>query len=161
MRKLKIKYVFFLCVFLWISCNNKQKSVEDNNSKEVKNTYNPVIYFEIPVTDLNRAMKFYKAVFAFEFEKEVIDHNEMALFPFSDEGKGISGALAKGKIYKPTHQGVIIYFKSSDIEKTLMLALANGGKVLYPKTSNGDLGFVAEFEDSEGNRIALHQSVLK
>ena len=35
----------------------------------------------------------------------------------------------------------------------------NGGNILYPKTSVGDLGFVAEFEDSEGNRIALHQSI--
>jgi predicted enzyme related to lactoylglutathione lyase len=30
--------------------------------------------------------------------------------------------------------------------------------VLYPKKSNGDLGYVAEIQDSEGNRIALHQA---
>ncbi len=119
---------------------------------------NPVVYFEIPVTDMNRAMQFYKSVFSFDFEQTLIDHNEMALFPFSDESKGISGALAKGEIYKPTHNGVVIYFRTDSIDKTLSLVTANGGKVLYPKTSNGDLGFVAEFEDSEGNRIALHQS---
>jgi hypothetical protein len=39
----------------------------------------------------------------------------------------------------------------------LKLATANSGQILYPKTDNG-IGYVAEFEDSEGNRIALFQS---
>jgi uncharacterized protein len=123
--------------------------------------YNPVVYFEIPVTDSDRAIKFYNAVFGFIFEKVVIDKNEMALFPFSDERMGISGALAKGEIYKPTKDGVVIYFKTENIDETLKLAVENGGKVLYPKTSNGELGFVGEFEDCEGNRIALHQPLQK
>ncbi|MFM7855148.1 MAG: VOC family protein, partial [Flammeovirgaceae bacterium] len=105
-----------------------------------------------------RAMKFYTSVFNFTFEKQVIDHNEMALFPFSEESMGVSGALAKGEIYKPTKDGVVIYFKTESIDKTLKAATENGGQILYPKTSSGDLGFVAEFEDSEGNRIALFQS---
>lgn len=119
--------------------------------------YNPVIYFEIPVSNIDRAIKFYKSVFNFTFEREVIDKNEMALFPFEEKNTGISGALAKGEIYKPTNDGVVIYFRTENIDKTLKTAIENGGQVLYPKTSNGELGFVAEFEDSEGNRIALHQ----
>ena len=67
--------------------------------------------------------------------------------------------MAKGEVYKPTINEVIIYFKTTNIDNTLELVVQNGGKILYPKTSNGDLGFVAEFEDSEGNRIALHQSI--
>lgn len=118
---------------------------------------NPVVYFEIPVTDLDRAIRFYTAVFNFTFEKTRIDHNEMALFPLSDALPGISGGLAKGEIYKPTLDGVVIYFHTNSIEQTLQKAIANGGQELYPKTSNGELGFVAEFRDSEGNRIALHQ----
>ncbi len=119
---------------------------------------NPAVYFEIPVTDLNRAVNFYKAVFGFDFEREVIDTNEMALFPFTDGERGISGALAKGDIYTPTVDGVLIYFGTKDIDQALKLAVENGGQMLYPKTSNGDLGHVAEFRDSEGNRIALHQA---
>ena len=117
---------------------------------------NPVVYFEIPVNNINRAIKFYKAVF--DFDNDQIDNNEMALFPFSKENSGISGALAKGQTYKPTKAGVIIYFNTLHIDGTLQLVVENGGKVLYPKTSIGELGMVAEFEDSEGNRIALHQS---
>jgi len=124
----------------------------------MKKKYNPVVYFEIPVNNIDRAIKFYKAIFNFDFEKEVIDHNEVALFPFIGENLGISGALAKGEIYKPTNDGVLIYFKTENIDKTLKMAIESGGQILYPKTSNGDLGFVAEFKDSEGNRIALHQS---
>lgn len=117
---------------------------------------NPVVYFEIPVHDVERAMNFYRAVFEFEFKKTDIDHNEMALFPFVAGGEGITGALAKGDIYIPTKEGVLVYFNTDDIEKNLELAVKNGGKMLYPKTSVGELGFVAEFEDCEGNRIALH-----
>jgi predicted enzyme related to lactoylglutathione lyase len=118
---------------------------------------NPVVYFEIPVTDIDRAIKFYKAVFQFDFNKENIDNNEMALFPFVDENSGISGALAKGEIYKPTKDGVVIYFKTENIDETLKLTTSNGGQILYPKTDNG-IGLVAEFEDTEGNRIALYQT---
>ncbi|MBK7447201.1 MAG: VOC family protein [Ignavibacteria bacterium] len=119
--------------------------------------FNPAVYFEIPVVDIDRAIEFYSTVFNFSFDKQEIDNNEMALFPFSEKNPGISGALAKGEIYKPTNDGVVIYFRTKDIDRTLKLAVDNGGQILYPKTSNGDLGFVAEFEDSEGNRIALHQ----
>lgn len=121
------------------------------------NKSNPVVYFEIPVNDMDRAIKFYNAVFKFDFEKENIDNNEMALFPFADQKSGISGALAKGEIYKPTKDGVVIYFGTENMDEILELAVANGGQILYPKTDNG-IGFVAEFEDSEGNRIALFQA---
>lgn len=117
---------------------------------------NPVIYFEIPVKDIERAKKFYTIVFNFDFKIENIDNNEMALFPFIDKAAGISGALAKGEIYKPTIDGILIYFNTENIDKTLQLAIANGGQILYPKTDNG-IGFVAEFQDTEGNRIALFQ----
>lgn len=123
----------------------------------MKNKSNPVMYFEIPVNDMDRAMTFYAAVFNVDFDKETIDNNEMALFPFADERSGISGALAKGEIYKPTKDGVVIYFRTENIDETLQSATANGGQILYPKTDNG-IGFVAEFEDTEGNRIALFQS---
>jgi uncharacterized protein len=137
---------------------NEQTDTANNKTKvlTMEKSLNPVVYFEIPVIDIDRAIKFYKAVFSFDFEKDVIDKNEMALFPFTEKGSGISGALAKGEIYKPAKTGTLIYFKTENIDETLKLVQQHGGKILYPKTSNGDLGFVAEFEDSEGNRIALH-----
>ena len=117
---------------------------------------NPVVYFEIPVADIDRAIEFYKNVFGYSFEREVIDNNEMALFPFFDNVRGISGALAKGETYLSSKTGSLVYFFTDDIDSVLAKVNSNGGKTLYPKTSIGELGFVAEFEDSEGNRIALH-----
>lgn len=119
---------------------------------------NPVCYFEIPVTDLERAVTFYTAVFGYQFERVEIDGNEMALFPATDEASGITGALAKGESYLPGKQGSRIYFNVGSIEDTLLKVESVGGRVLYPKTLIGELGSVAEFEDSEGNCIALHSA---
>ena len=129
--------IFFLALS---ACSENSKNATKNVDKgiHVKMT-NPVVYFE------------------FKFENQMIDHNEMALFPFVEANSGISGALAKGAIYKPTKDGVLIYFTTANIDETLKLVIANGGQLLYPKTDNGT-GLVAEFEDTEGNRIALYAS---
>lgn len=124
------------------------------------NSSNPVVYFEIPVHDLERAESFYSAVFNFSFEKEIIDQYEMVLFPFEEKNSGITGALAKGDVYKPTKNGVIIYFKTENIDATLEKVIQHEGKILYPKRIDEKYSFaVAEFEDSEGNRIALHETI--
>ena len=143
---------------LLTSCgDNANTTIKQTEKNVMPKKSNPVVYFEIPVTDIDRAITFYKAVFHFDFDKENIDNNEMALFPFVNEHSGISGALAKGEIYKPTKDGVLIYFNTENIDETLKLASSSGGQILYPKTDNG-IGLVAEFEDTEGNRIALYQT---
>ena len=140
------------------SCNeHTNKSTQQVNKDTIQKKSNPVVYFEIPVIDIDRATKFYSTVFNLKFDTTIIDNNKMALFPFTEEKSGISGALAKGEIYKPTKDGVLIYFNTANIDETLRLANVNGGQILYPKTDNG-IGHVAEFEDTEGNRIALYQS---
>jgi hypothetical protein len=117
---------------------------------------NPVGAFEIPVVDLERAIAFYAGVFGFAFERASVDGNEMAWFPLHESAPGISGALAQGESYAPSTAGTRVYFSVDDIDATLAKVHAVGGKTLYPKTSVGELGWVAEFEDSEGNRVALH-----
>jgi uncharacterized protein len=126
------------------------------NKKEPLTFVNPVNFFEIPVTDMDRAVQFYAGAFEYTFERTIIDGNEMALFPSGESGKGISGALVKGDTYTPSVAGTRIYFSTGDINKTLKRVQSLGGKVLYPKTAIGQLGYVAEFQDTEGNRIALH-----
>jgi predicted enzyme related to lactoylglutathione lyase len=113
-----------------------------------------VFYFEIPVTDMDRALPFYQAVFGCSLERVDVDGYDMALFPPSD---GASGALAKGDVYLPAKTGPIVYFSVDDIDTVMQRALAAGGSVLYEKKDIGENGFVAEFEDTEGNRIALNQ----
>lgn len=159
---------FLLSIVLWglfiqilNSCNeDKNKSTQQVNKDIIQKKSNPVVYFEVPVIDIDRATKFYSTVFNFKFDTTIIDNNKMALFLFTEEKSGISGALAMGEIYKPTKDGVLIYFNTVNIDETLRLANTNGGQILYPKTDNG-IGLVAEFEDTEGNRIALYQSKEK
>ena len=117
---------------------------------------NPAIYFEIPVRDMDRAISFYSKTFDMTFERKEIDGNEMALFPYQPSGEGATGALAKGDSYEPSLKGTRVYFSTQDIDATLRNAISSGGRLIYPKTDTGDYGFVAEFEDSEGNCIALH-----
>ena len=115
----------------------------------------PAVYFEIPVQDLDRATRFYENVFGVTLERSTLDGYEMAFFPPVEGARGISGALVKGDVYVPAKTGPILYFGSESIERTLERAVAQGGKVLYPKKAVSAEMFVAEFEDSEGNRIAL------
>ncbi len=150
--------IFGVLIQLLTSCGDNPKTTTKQTDENVMTKKsNPVVYFEIPVVDIDRASRFYRTVFGFHFDREHIDNNEMALFPFVEEKAGISGALAKGDIYKPTKDGVVIYFKTENIDETLKLAASNGGQILYPKTDNG-IGLVAEFADTEGNRIALYQA---
>ena len=118
---------------------------------------NPVFHFEIPVTDMDRATAFYEDVFGYHLTRENVDGYAMAFFPRAADRPGASGALAQGDAYRPSHDGPVIYFDVPEIDAVLARAAARGARVLYPKKDIGTAGFVAEFEDSEGNRIALTQ----
>jgi len=126
-----------------------------DQSKDMAKKPNPAMYFEIPVTDMERAVVFYDKVFGFDFQREEIHGNLLALMPFELDGSGISGALAKGEIYKPSLNGTLIYLHAESIDKTLKSAQLAGAKILFPKTKAGEYSYVAEIEDSEGNRIGL------
>ena len=119
---------------------------------------NPVSYFEIPVDDLDRAIAFYEATFELSLQRTTLDGHSMALFPFNENGSGISGALAKGASYEPATAGPRIYFNVENIDDTLARALANGGQIAYEKNLVGAF-WVAEFLDCEGNQIALSSAI--
>lgn len=138
------------------ACADRDRNAVGAATRSEGAAANPVGYFEIPVTDLDRAERFYAHVFGWQLERQRVDGYEMALLPRVDGAPGASGALAKGDVYVPALAGPILYFSVPSIEPVLLRAQAAGGEVLYPKKSIGDIGHVAEFRDSEGNRIALH-----
>jgi uncharacterized protein len=117
----------------------------------------PVLYFEIPVTDMDRAVGFYEALLGVKLERDVVDGYDMALFPFAEGSPGATGALAKGDVYRPSKDGAIVYFQVDDIRAAVAKAKAMGRPVLYPVKDIGVGGMVAEVEDTEGNRLALNQ----
>ena len=116
----------------------------------------PVVWFEIPVNDLPRAQAFYEQVFGRDLQLQEMGPLQMAFFPMQEDDSGAGGALVKAEGYVPSQTGTVVYFSVADINETLERVKAGGGKVLSPKTSIGEYGFIAHCQDTEGNRIALH-----
>ena len=115
-------------------------------------------YFEIPVVNMDRAVDFYQSLLGVKLERGSIHDYEMAFFPYEHNGAGISGALAKGDVYKPSINGVFLYLQIDDIDAIISKAVNLGSEVLLEKTE-AESCFVAEIKDSEGNRICLKQDL--
>jgi predicted enzyme related to lactoylglutathione lyase len=81
---------------------------------------------------------------------------QMAWFRLAPGVSGAAGTLIQADGYEPSPFGTLIYFEVADVGETLARVESLGGRELLPKTSIGEHGFIAHFEDSEGNRIALH-----
>lgn len=145
---------FGAIVFSMVVLSSCTRGISNQEGESEGMDTNLVSYFEIPVSDMDRAIDFYETVFSVSLERTMVDGNDMALFPFDENGTGISGALAKGNSYVPSASGPRIYFFVENIDETLSQAITMGGQLAYEKTSVGNF-WVAEFEDSEGNQIAL------
>ena len=122
--------------------------------------HNVAGWFEIPVTDMGRAIRFYEAVFGFVLSRNKLGPLEMAWFPGVRDSIGAGGSLVYQPVnYKPSADGTLIYFTafSGDVTVELSRVEPAGGKVLMPKTliSEG-IGYMGLFLDTEGNRIAVH-----
>ena len=117
---------------------------------------NAVIWFEIPVKDLDRAKSFYEHILGVQLTLNEMGPMQMAWFPMVPNAPGTVGSLMKAEGYKPSTSGTLVYLAVADIEATLVKIQEKGGKVLLPKTSIGQYGVIAHFRDSEGNRVGLH-----
>lgn len=113
-------------------------------------------WFEIPVKDIGRAMMFYEQAFNVKLKTMEAEGMKMASFPWQDKDTGATGALVEGHGYTPSHQGSRIYLSVTNIDDTLKKIETKGGKTLTPRRSIGEYGFIAFFEDTEGNKVALH-----
>lgn len=115
-------------------------------------------WFELPVTDMSRAKNFYQSIFNIKMGDSMdMGSASMCFFPFEADASGATGTLIKQESYIPSYQGALVYFSVEEINDVIPRIESNGGKIINPKTSIGEHGFVAHFEDSEGNRVALHQ----
>ncbi len=116
-------------------------------------------WFEIPVINMERAVKFYSAVFEKEVQVFEVDaERTVALMPPGaglDEAIQPQGTLLQVTGFEPSHQGTIVYFDLPEsFEMVLERVEAAGGKVTFPKFRIGN-GYLATFLDSEGNTVGL------
>ena len=115
----------------------------------------PICWFEIPTTDLDRATTFYEAAFAIALRRDSCGGHPMALFPYAEPNPG--GALVAMPEMAPRDNGTLIYLNGGDdLSVVLKRVPAAGGKVVMEKTCIGEeIGHIALFIDSEGNRVGL------
>jgi predicted enzyme related to lactoylglutathione lyase len=114
-------------------------------------------WFEIPVTDFDRARKFYSRIFDYDMPHQEMAGALMGFLPF-EMGKGVGGAIILAESMQPSPDGPRIYLNGGDdLQPILDRVEAAGGQVDVPKTRiSDDIGYFAVFKDSEGNRLALH-----
>lgn len=126
---------------------------------------NPIVHFEIPVDDTDRAQAFYSDTFGWAIAKwdmpdggdpyymvttTEVDEKHMPTKPGE-----INGGLMKRK---HPDQPFMNYISVDSIDAMLPEIEKNGGELCMPKTSIGEnMGYIAAFKDTEGNLMGLHE----
>ncbi len=131
--------------------------INSSETAQNSNTMNSYVsIFEIPATDISRAIKFYQSILDIQIEQMEFSGLEMGLLPY--EGQMVTGVIMKGEDYTPSSNGVTIYLNGGDnLQVVLDRVEKSGGEILVPKTPHADeSGFFALFLDSEGNKMGLH-----
>jgi uncharacterized protein len=121
-------------------------------------TTNSLNWFEIPAADITRARHFYQVIFSLHMDVTEMMGMQMAFFPSEDGSGKASGALVQSDFHKPSQEGVVIYLNANPIMDPVLEKIASeGGKVIMPKTEiTPEMGYMAFFIDTEGNKIGLH-----
>lgn len=117
-----------------------------------------VSWIEIPVTDFDRAKKFYSTIYDFDMPEMQMGPNRMGFLLHDQQGGGIGGAIVQGEGYQPATVGSKVYLNGGDnLDTVLNRVTGAGGKVILPKTEiTPEFGYFAIFEDTEGNLVSLH-----
>jgi predicted enzyme related to lactoylglutathione lyase len=118
---------------------------------------NAIGWFDIYVTDMERAVAFYGQVFQQKLEPigDPTGETQMMSFPTDMQLYGAGGALVKSNYARPGMGGTLVYFSVEDCATEQSRVAAAGGKVVRPKFSIGEFGWVTLCEDTEGNMFGL------
>jgi uncharacterized protein len=122
-------------------------------------------WFELHVTDFDRAKRFYEAILNTTLHEVPAaaaatprDWTRMAVFPYDAE-KGVGGSITHVPHIPPGPGGTVVYLNvHGDLDAVIARIPAAGGAIVKPKTSIGPHGFIGLFRDTEGNVVGLHSS---
>jgi uncharacterized protein len=119
---------------------------------------NAIGWFDIYVDDMDRAVAFYENVFQQKLEKigDPTGETQMMSFPGDMKASGASGALVKSEHSRPGIGGTMIYFSVEDCSAKESQVIAANGKIVRPKFSIGEFGWVTLCLDTEGNMFGLN-----
>jgi predicted enzyme related to lactoylglutathione lyase len=112
-------------------------------------------WFEIPVAKMDRAIRFYEAIFETKLREEHMGPMHLAIW--KTEEPGVGGALALDPARQPHANGTLVYLNANGrLDEVIGRVARAGGKVEQPKTDIGQPGFIAVISDTEGNHVGLH-----
>jgi uncharacterized protein len=116
---------------------------------------NQVVWVDIPVVNLDRAIKFYTAILGSPVVKQEYPGMTIGLLPHLENEVG--GCLCVMEKARPSENGPLIYLNAQGrLDPAIAAVEPNGGKILQAKHQIGPYGYRAVILDSEGNRVALH-----
>jgi uncharacterized protein len=110
-----------------------------------------VVHFEIPLDDAERGRAFYEQALGWQLEQwGPVPYWTLA----GAEGEGIGGGLTMRSDEVP---GPLFYVGCDDVDATLTTVEAAGGTTLMGRSPIPGMGWMALFQDTEGNRVGLFQ----
>ena len=121
---------------------------------DLNTEHNRLVWFDIPVTDVERAATFYRAVLGIEVHVVPMGEGKLGVLEHHD---GNGGCLVHDPESITRQGGILVYLNAAGrIRDAVRQAERLGGSVLEPILGIGEHGFRAVVADSEGNRIGLH-----
>jgi predicted enzyme related to lactoylglutathione lyase len=119
-------------------------------------SFKTVAWFEIPSVDFDRAVRFYEAALDVKLNRQEVGGQPIAIFGYEEPATG--GAIVHSPSMTPSDDGVLLYLNAQpSVDATLARVEKAGGKTDGPVIRlPQDIGYIAFFRDSEGNRLGLH-----
>jgi hypothetical protein len=119
-----------------------------------------VIHFEIVADKPERAMKFYKEVFGWEFNKWNGPQDYWLVKTGEDSQPGINGGLTpkRNQDNANTNSRVTNTIDVPSVDEFSTKITMGGGKVVSPKMAIPGIGYLAICEDTEGILFGIIQS---
>ena len=128
--------------------------------KKMSEETNAINWFEIAVSDIARATKFYETILDIKTTSMEMMGMKMAMFPYDGSKGKVGGALVQSQMHTPGATGAVIYLNANpDLDLVAKRIEKAGGKISMPKTLiDENSGYMAFFTDTEGNAIGLHSN---
>lgn len=128
----------------------------------------PVVHFEVPYDDKDRAKKFYSDVFDWKLSdwsdegmEYIMAHTceiDEADNNMPTEKARINGGMVERS---PAGEQCVIVMNVKDLDASMEKIKNNGGSEVHPKVEIANMGWYARAKDSEGNIIGVWQDIKK
>jgi predicted enzyme related to lactoylglutathione lyase len=106
----------------------------------------PIVHFEIPADDIERARKFYQDVFGWDIQPAEGGYN--LITTGQEPGGGMMQRMAP-------EQGITVYIGVESADDAAKRAQDHGATIIVPKQAVPGMGYFVQLQDTEGNVFAI------